>query len=81
NRLDAGDVMVIYSDGISEACDEQGREFGIESLTEVVVANRHLSVSALRDQIEGALSRFTHGAPATDDVTLVIIKRREAQTD
>ncbi|MER3427623.1 MAG: hypothetical protein C4334_05920 [Pyrinomonas sp.] len=77
NRLDAGDVMVIYSDGISEACDEQGREFGIESLIEVVVANRRLAVSALRDQIEGALSRFTHGAPATDDVTLVILKRLE----
>ncbi|CDM66898.1 serine phosphatase RsbU, regulator of sigma subunit [Pyrinomonas methylaliphatogenes] len=74
-QLKDGDALILYSDGISEARNAQGEEFGLDRLTRTVIENNHLPAAALRDQIEGALSRFTQGAQATDDITLVIVKK------
>jgi sigma-B regulation protein RsbU (phosphoserine phosphatase) len=75
-RLLKGEALVIYSDGVSEANNTKGEEFGVERLEEVV--KKHLSASAagLRDKVESALSSFTQTAPAGDDITLVIVKRK-----
>ncbi|HEX8369903.1 MAG TPA: SpoIIE family protein phosphatase [Pyrinomonadaceae bacterium] len=75
-RLQKGEALVIYSDGVSEANNTKGEEFGVERLEEVV--KKHLSASAagLRDKVESALSSFTQTAPAGDDITLVIVKRK-----
>jgi serine phosphatase RsbU (regulator of sigma subunit) len=75
-RLLKGEALVIYSDGVSEANNTKGEEFGVERLEEVV--KKHLSASAggLRDKVESALSSFTLTAPAGDDITLVIVKRK-----
>ena len=74
-QLKDGDALILYSDGISEARNAQGEEFGLDRLARTVIENNHLPAAALRDQIEGALSRFTQGAQATDDITLVIVKK------
>ncbi|MFN6964833.1 MAG: SpoIIE family protein phosphatase [Pyrinomonadaceae bacterium] len=74
-ELGAGDTLIVYSDGVSEANNVAGEEFGLERLTEVVRSNRHLSAAGLRDKVESALSAFTQTAPANDDITLVIAKR------
>lgn len=74
-QLKDGDALILYSDGISEARNAQGEEFGLDRLTRTVIENNHLPAAALRDQIEGALSRFTQGAQAIDDITLVIVKK------
>jgi serine phosphatase RsbU (regulator of sigma subunit) len=73
--LSQGEALVIYSDGVSEANNLKGDEFGIEKLTEVIKKNLNRSASALRDKVESALSEFTQTAPANDDITLVIVKR------
>lgn len=73
--IEPGDTLVIYSDGVSEANDPEGEEFGTERLKNVVLANREKSVSAIRDKIESALSSFMGSAPANDDITLLILKR------
>ncbi|MBK8149198.1 MAG: SpoIIE family protein phosphatase [Acidobacteria bacterium] len=75
-RLASGDVLVIYSDGVSEAANLKGDEFGLERLSEVVAKNLTASASGLRDKVESALSSFTQSAPAGDDITLVIVKRK-----
>ncbi|MGI8468903.1 MAG: SpoIIE family protein phosphatase [Pyrinomonadaceae bacterium] len=75
--LQTGETLVIYSDGVSEANNLKGDEFGMEKLIEVVRQNRGRSASGLRDKIESALSVFTETAPANDDITLVIVKRKE----
>ncbi|MBK7709102.1 MAG: SpoIIE family protein phosphatase [Acidobacteria bacterium] len=75
-RLASGDVLVIYSDGVSEAANLRGDEFGLERLSEVVAKNLTASASGLRDKVESALSSFTQSAPAGDDITLVIVKRK-----
>jgi phosphoserine phosphatase RsbU/P len=74
--LQQGEALVIYSDGVSEANNLTGDEFGMNRLEEVVRRNLRSSASGLRDRIESALSAFTQTAPANDDITMVIVKRQ-----
>jgi serine phosphatase RsbU (regulator of sigma subunit) len=74
-QLHPGDVLVIYSDGVSEACNPGGEEFGPTRLYEVVARNMDASAGGIRDRIESALTKFCQGTPAADDITLVICKR------
>lgn len=71
-----GEALVVYSDGVSEAANLRGDEFGLERLSEVVSKNLSASASGLRDKVESSLSTFTQNAPAGDDITLVIVKRK-----
>jgi Serine phosphatase RsbU, regulator of sigma subunit len=75
-QLQYGDVLVIYSDGVSEAVSPSGEEFGPERLYDVVAQNLKASASGIRDRIESALTKFAQGTPANDDITLVIVKRQ-----
>ena len=75
-QLQPGESLVIYSDGVSEANNLKGDEFGMERLEEVIKQNIKSSASGLRDKIESALSAFTQTAPANDDITIVIVKRK-----
>ena len=72
--LNTGECIVIFSDGVSEAENPEGEEFGIERLTDVVSRNYSRSAAGIRDKIESAVSAFTKTAPANDDITLVIVK-------
>ncbi len=69
-KLAAGEALVIYSDGVSEAENLKDEEFGMERLTKVVSKNLQTSASGLRDKVESALSSFTQTAPANDDITI-----------
>ena len=75
-QLNSGDALVIYSDGVSEANNLKDDEFGMERLIQVVSKNLKASAAGLRDKVESALSAFTQTAPANDDITLVIVKRK-----
>ncbi len=74
--INEGEALIVYSDGVSEANNLKGDEFGMERLTEVVKNNLSRSAAGLRDKVESALSAFTKTAPANDDITLVIVKRK-----
>ena len=74
-QLNPGEVLVIYSDGVSEAVNLSEEEFGTERLSDVIKSNLSSSAAGIRDKVESALSAFTQTAPANDDITLVIVKR------
>lgn len=74
--LQRGDVLVIYSDGVTEAASPNGEEFGPTRLYEVVSRNVDSSAAGIRDRIESALTKFSQGTQAADDITLVIVKRQ-----
>jgi sigma-B regulation protein RsbU (phosphoserine phosphatase) len=74
--LQPGDVLVIYSDGVTEAASPNGEEFGPTRLYEVVSRNVEASAAGIRDRIESALTKFSQGTQAADDITLVIVKRQ-----
>ncbi len=74
-KLNSGDSLIVYSDGVSEANNLIEEEFGMERLTEVIRKNLKASAAGMRDKVESALSAFTQTAPANDDITLVIVKK------
>jgi len=75
-QLQPGDVLVIYSDGVTEAVSPTGEEFGPTRLYEVVSRNIDASAAGIRDRIESSLTKFAQGTSAADDITLVIVKRQ-----
>jgi serine phosphatase RsbU (regulator of sigma subunit) len=74
-QMEPGDVLVIYSDGVTESQNEQGDEFDEARLIEVVQRNRERSAASIRDRVDEALTKFVGQATAVDDLTLVILKR------
>jgi serine phosphatase RsbU (regulator of sigma subunit)/pSer/pThr/pTyr-binding forkhead associated (FHA) protein len=76
-ELGCGDVLVIYSDGITESINEREEEFDEERLIDVVKKNLGRSASGIRDRIDEALSRFVGTTAPVDDMTLMIIKRTD----
>ena len=73
-RLEAGDVVVAYTDGVSEAFSPRGLEFGEDQLAEVVASARHLSAARIVERVAEAVAVWRDGAPAHDDFTLVIAR-------
>ncbi|MCS6938192.1 MAG: SpoIIE family protein phosphatase [Roseiflexus sp.] len=70
----AGDVIVCYTDGVTEAINAAEEPFGVERLIETVAAVRTGSAQTILEAITDALGRHAEG-PLYDDVTLVVIKR------
>jgi serine phosphatase RsbU (regulator of sigma subunit) len=78
-QFEPGDVLVIYSDGVTESVNEQEEEFGEPLLIEVVQKHRGRTAAGLRDRIDEALTRFVGKAKTVDDLTLVIVKRNSLE--
>jgi sigma-B regulation protein RsbU (phosphoserine phosphatase) len=72
--LERGDVLVIYSDGISEADNPRGEEYTEDRLAHLVRENRDKSADELRRLIFTEVDNWTGGQERNDDQTLVIIK-------
>lgn len=75
-NLESGDVLAIYSDGVTESLNEQEEEFGEEALVNIIKQHRHRTAAGIRDRIDEALTRFVGKAKSVDDLTLVILKRQ-----
>jgi len=73
--INPGDVLVIYSDGITDSVNEKDEEFGESRLIDVVRRYRSRTASQLRDRVEGAIEEFIGTCSPIDDTTIVIIKR------
>ena len=76
NRADlaAGDILVLYTDGITEAENSQGEEFGMERLTAVIQRNSSLSAEELMDNILQSAEDFCQGVGFNDDATVLVVK-------
>jgi serine phosphatase RsbU (regulator of sigma subunit) len=75
SEMRPGDTLVVYSDGVTETWSPEGAEYGEESLTALVVRSRALAAPAVLDTILREIERFEAGARASDDRTLVVLKR------
>jgi len=72
--LHAGDLFVFCSDGVFEAMNVNGEEFGAARLLAVVERTRQLAPKAIVDEIFGAVERFREGAAPNDDMTAVVVR-------
>ncbi|HTS26907.1 MAG TPA: SpoIIE family protein phosphatase [Bryobacteraceae bacterium] len=74
-QLERGDMLVLYSDGVTEANNPNFDEYGEERFIDVLVRNRHEPSAAIVEAVTRSLTEFTAGAPQADDITLSVAKR------
>ena len=74
--LRPGDLLVLYTDGVTDASDAQQQRFGVERLRQVLSTHRHQPVEELANTIWDAVAAFVGGAAQFDDFTLVIARRQ-----
>jgi sigma-B regulation protein RsbU (phosphoserine phosphatase) len=74
--LAPGDLLVAYSDGLTEACNEAGEEFGVERLERLLPALREHDPETTGTMILKNLDEFLGPARLSDDLSLVIIARQ-----
>jgi serine phosphatase RsbU (regulator of sigma subunit) len=73
-RLHTGDIVVFYTDGVTEARNAADELFGLARLSAAIVAHRAEDPEAMVDGILAALDRFAGAAPREDDLTIVVMK-------
>ena len=71
-----GDILLMYTDGVTEAFNSAGEGFGIERLEKFILDQQEMPAEDLLKQLENTLKDFSAGVPASDDVTLVCLKRQ-----
>jgi sigma-B regulation protein RsbU (phosphoserine phosphatase) len=73
-RLKPGQILLLGTDGIWEACNAQGEMFGKERFQAIVRQNAKASAARLLDSVFQAQAAFSRGVKQADDITLVIVK-------
>jgi serine phosphatase RsbU (regulator of sigma subunit) len=74
-----GDVLVFYTDGVTEAMDVVGQQFGEERLRAAVAATPNASAQQVISAVVDAVQAFTGDAPQSDDLTLLVVKRAPSE--
>ncbi len=74
-RLDPGDMLVLYSDGITEAIDQNEVQFGEERLAEQLVAQRAHPAASIVGKIVSAVDAWSAAEVPDDDITLIVARR------
>ena len=77
-QLRPHDLVVICSDGVTEAVNVSGEEFGRMRLIDVIQRNRGGSVEHMLERVLETLRIFSHGAAQTDDITVLVVGYRAA---
>lgn len=74
-RLSPGDSLILFSDGVTEACgSDDSDEFGEQRLISIVQQRQREPAVGVIRAINEELERFTNGVCAADDVTLVVVR-------
>jgi Stage II sporulation protein E (SpoIIE) len=76
-----GDRLILYSDGLIEAVDDDGEPFGFERFERVLAECGHLSAEDIKKSLLGAVRKFTRNRPPEDDQTLVVVSFEEAVSE
>jgi serine phosphatase RsbU (regulator of sigma subunit) len=73
--IDAGDLLVLYTDGVTEAINPYNQEFGVPRLCEVLASRANGGAQQILKAVVDAVDAFAEDAPPFDDLTLVVVKR------
>ena len=74
-ELNSGDTIIIYSDGITEALNENDEEFGEDKLLDLITKNRTDSAEDIINNVFTSVKTFVKNVPQSDDITIVVIKK------
>ena len=76
-QLAQDDILVAYTDGITEAANSSGEQWGLERLESLLRSCSRMTSGEILERILADVSDFAHGEPQRDDVTLVVMKVQE----
>ncbi|MGB6900487.1 MAG: SpoIIE family protein phosphatase, partial [Candidatus Acidiferrum sp.] len=77
-KLEPGDTIVLFSDGVTEAMDPNEELFGVPRLREVLTGQTQCPLDQLQKCVLEAVENFARGASQADDLTLLIVRYRAA---
>ena len=77
-QMTPGDVLVLYTDGITEAVNGKNEEFGLNNLMDAISISSNDSAPDIVTNIAERINRFTGDIPQQDDLTLVVLKVKES---
>jgi len=72
--IDHGDIIVLYTDGVTEVFNDQDELFGEDRLKKIISDNAHLSSKEIENHIIEKVRDFAPDTEQQDDITLVVIK-------
>ena len=73
-QLNPGDTLVLYTDGATEAMNDEGVQYGLDNLAPVIDSNRLLAPEQLIQRIVADITAFTKGSQLADDLTLIVAR-------
>lgn len=73
-RLKEGDLVALYTDGITEAMNGAGEEYGMDRFSEILLKCRDKKPDEMIEDIRASVKEFTGTTPQSDDITLILIK-------
>jgi serine phosphatase RsbU (regulator of sigma subunit) len=77
-KLEPGDTLVLFSDGVTEAMDPDEQLFGVPRLREVLTGQMECPLDQLQKCVLEAVENFARGASQADDLTLLIVRYRSS---
>jgi phosphoserine phosphatase RsbU/P len=77
-QMQPGDVLIGFTDGLSEALNVKGEEFGEERIRATLAATRGLAINKIRDEVVRRANAWCAGAPQHDDLTFIVMKVKNA---
>jgi len=80
-RMQPGDLLVAYTDGVTEANNVSGEEFGEARLQEMLASVAHLPADEIRNEVVREVREWCAGAPQYDDLTFVVLKVKQPLCD
>jgi len=73
-KLNPGDFILLYTDGVDEACNRAQELFGSQRLLQTLIKSAHLKADGIINHLDQAVQRFVGEAPQHDDITMILVK-------
>ena len=75
-QMQSGDIMILYTDGLTETVNIHREDFGKSSVQSILQRNHSKSAQEILNILIKKLNEHSTGAPRSDDITAIIIKRK-----
>ena len=74
--LEPDDCLIFYTDGVTEALDDKGLEFGMDRMMESIKASASGGAAAIQKQLTSDILEFIGNFPQYDDITMIVIRKK-----
>jgi sigma-B regulation protein RsbU (phosphoserine phosphatase) len=75
-QMESNDCLILYTDGVTEALDLKGNEYGLKRMTLSIQASAHEGAAAIRKRLTDDLMDFIGSHEQNDDITLIVIRKK-----